>query len=147
VSLRQICAAAGQRNTNAVRYQFGDKERLIEAIFEQRQAEMEPVRAAMLTRIAQESVDRDPSETIDALLAIVLPPPLMTAEPEERYNEVKLLASYLNRHRDSGLRHPLDDAPALLPALIAAHQRLFRACALPPAIFDLRIQMVAGLAR
>lgn len=146
VSLRQICAAAGQRNTNAVRYHFGDKERLIEAIFEHRQSEMEPVRAAMLARVPPEGPEPDPPETIDALLAIVIRPPLMIADPEDRYNYVKLLASYLNRHRDSGLRHPLDYAPALLPSLIAAHQRLFRACGLPRAIFDLRIQMVAGLA-
>lgn len=146
VSLRQICAAANQRNTNAVRYHFGSKERLIEAIFEQRQAELEEIRSQMLARIPAETAKRDSPQTIDALLAIVVRPPLMIADPDERYNYVKLLASYLNRHRDSGMRHPLDYAPALLPALVTAHERLFRACALPRAIFDLRIQMIVGLA-
>lgn len=146
VSLRQICAAAGQRNTNAVRYHFGDKEQLVEAIFERRQGELEPMRRTMLDAIPPEGALPDQSATIDALLAVVVRPPLMIADPEERYNYVKLLASYLNRHRDSGMRHPLDYAPALLPALVAAHQRLFRACGLPRDIFDLRLQMIVGLA-
>lgn len=43
------------------------------------------------------------------------------------------------------MRHPLDDAPHLLPGLIAAHDRLFRALTLPRDIFDLRIQMIVGM--
>ena len=50
------------------------------------------------------------------------------------------------RHRDGGMRHPLDYAPQLLPALVEAHARLFEACDLPWDIFDLRIQMIVGLA-
>lgn len=142
VSLRQIGAAAGQRNTNAVRYHFGAKERLIEAIFEQRQAEIEPIRRRMLAAIPS---DDTTTAATDALLAIIVRPPLMIADPEERYDYVKLLAAYLNRDRDSGMRHPLDYAPHLLPALIEAHDRLFRALSLPRAIFDLRIQMIVGM--
>lgn len=145
VSLRQICAAAGQRNTNAVRYHFGDKDRLIEAIFEYRQTELEPIRRAMLAAIPEDADDTSP-ETIDALLGVVVRPPLMIADPEERYTYVTLLVAYLNRHRHSGMRHPLDYAPDLLPALIETHRRLFDALKLPRDIFDLRIQMIVGLA-
>lgn len=145
VSLRQICAAAGQRNTNAVRYHFGDKDRLIEAIFERRQAELEPIRRRLLQAIPAYASDTMPT-TIDALLGVVVRPPLLIADEEERYNYVKLLAAYLNRHRDGGMRHPLDYAPYLLPALVEAHRRLFAALALPREIFDLRIQMIVGVA-
>lgn len=143
VSLRQIAAAAGQRNTNAVRYHFGTKDRLIEAIFEQRQIELEPIRRRMIDAAPHD--DASP-EGVDALLGIILRPPLMIADPRQRYDYVKLLAAYLNRHRDSGMRHPLDYAPELLPSLIAAHVRLFEALGLPREIFDLRIQMIGGVA-
>ncbi len=146
VSLRQIGAAAGQRNTSAVRYHFGTKERLIEAIFERRQAELEGYRQALLAALPPEGPAPDDAATIDALLAVVVRPPLMIADPGERYQYVRLIAAYLNRDRDSGMRHPLDYAPAILPALTAAHERLYRACGLPREIFDLRIQMIAGLA-
>src|SRR5580704_14552004 len=36
VSLRQICAEAGNANNSAVQYHFGDKDRLLQAIFEYR---------------------------------------------------------------------------------------------------------------
>ncbi|HEY8524850.1 MAG TPA: helix-turn-helix domain-containing protein [Acidimicrobiales bacterium] len=42
VSLREIGAAAGQRNTGAVRYHFGSKAGLIDAVFRHR---MEPINA------------------------------------------------------------------------------------------------------
>jgi len=142
VSLRQIAAAAGQRNTNVVRYHFGNKERLIEAIFEHRQAELEPIRVAMLAKVPEDAG----AEAIDDLLAIIIRPPLLIVDQEERYRYVKLVASYLNRHRDSGVRHPLDYAPELLPTIIAAQTRLFELLDLSRQIFDLRIQMVTGMA-
>ena len=87
-----------------------------------------------------------PEEAIDGLLAVIVRAPLMIADPVERYQYVRLIAAYLNRDRDSGVRHPLDYAPMLLPSLTEAHERLFRACGLPREIFDLRIQMIVGLA-
>src|ERR1700757_4705681 len=36
VSLRQICAEAGNANNSAVQYHFGSKDRLLQAIFEYR---------------------------------------------------------------------------------------------------------------
>lgn len=146
VSLRQIGAAADQRNTSAVRYHFGDKDGLIEAIFERRQAELEGYRRVLLAAIPPEGPQPDGAATIDALLGVIVRAPLMIADAEARYDYVRLIAAYLNRDRDSGLRHPLDYAPTLLPALVAVHERLFRACRLPRDIFDLRIQMIVGLA-
>lgn len=83
VSLHQIGAAAGQRNTNAVRYHFGTKERLIEAIFEQRQAEIEPIRQQMPADVP---ADNATISAVEALLAIIVRPPLMIADAEERYD-------------------------------------------------------------
>jgi len=54
-SIRQINAAAGQRNTSAVRYHFGSKEGLLEALIERRMGTLERERAAALS---SESVRR-----------------------------------------------------------------------------------------
>jgi AcrR family transcriptional regulator len=48
VSLREIGAAAGQRNTGAVRYHFGSKERLLNAVFEHRMVSINTHRLALL---------------------------------------------------------------------------------------------------
>lgn len=48
VSLRQIGAAAGERNTAAIQYHFGGKDGLIAAIFARRMAVIDPRRVEML---------------------------------------------------------------------------------------------------
>jgi AcrR family transcriptional regulator len=48
VSLREIGATAGQRNTGAVRYHFGTKEALVNAVFEHRMTPINEHRLAML---------------------------------------------------------------------------------------------------
>ena len=48
VSLREIGATAGQRNTGAVRYHFGTKEALVNAVFEHRMTPINEQRLAML---------------------------------------------------------------------------------------------------
>jgi len=44
VSLREVNAAAGQRNKSAVHYHFGSKQALVEAIFEHRMAPLDAMR-------------------------------------------------------------------------------------------------------
>ncbi len=48
VSLREIGAEAGQRNTGAVRYHFGTKEQLIDAVFKHRMVAINAHRLALL---------------------------------------------------------------------------------------------------
>lgn len=50
VSLREIAAAAGQKNNSAVHYYFGSRESLIEAIIELRQTSLERDRVSLLAR-------------------------------------------------------------------------------------------------
>src|SRR5665213_2000500 len=51
VSLREIGAEAGQRNTGAVRYHFGTKEQLVNAVFEHRMIPINARREAMLAEL------------------------------------------------------------------------------------------------
>ncbi|GAA3722171.1 AcrR family transcriptional regulator [Spinactinospora alkalitolerans] len=70
VSLREIAAAAGQRNTSAVHYYFGDKQELVRAIFEYRMRDINALRMEMLKRIA----DGGPQDDLRVLLeALVFP--------------------------------------------------------------------------
>ncbi|QBI51870.1 TetR/AcrR family transcriptional regulator [Streptomonospora litoralis] len=48
VSLREVGAAAGQRNTSAAHYYFGDKSELVRAIFEYRMRDINAQRRRML---------------------------------------------------------------------------------------------------
>ena len=48
VSLREIAAAAGQRNHHAVQYHFGIRDTLVQAVFDYRMDQMEAARGAML---------------------------------------------------------------------------------------------------
>jgi AcrR family transcriptional regulator len=51
VSLREIGAEAGQRNTGAVRYHFGTKEQLLDAVFEHRMVSINSHRLALLDEL------------------------------------------------------------------------------------------------
>ncbi|MEU0935130.1 TetR family transcriptional regulator [Embleya sp. NPDC005971] len=68
VSLREIGAQAGQRNTAAARYHFGSKETLVDAVFRHR---MEPVNArrlAMLDELDRAGHGHDARGLIEAFL-------------------------------------------------------------------------------
>ncbi len=54
MSLREIAAAAGQRNNSAVAYQFGSREGLVEAVFEYRMSRIDERRRAMLAAAGPE---------------------------------------------------------------------------------------------
>ncbi|GAY15152.1 TetR/AcrR family transcriptional regulator [Mycobacterium sp. shizuoka-1] len=51
VSLRQVIAAAGQQNSAAIRYHFGNRDRLITAVIDERQSEFEPKRLELLAAL------------------------------------------------------------------------------------------------
>ncbi|WP_305039646.1 helix-turn-helix domain-containing protein [Frankia sp. CiP3] len=52
VSLREIAAAAGSHNTGAAQYHFGNKEQLLEAIFEHRATVLNARRSVLLAQAA-----------------------------------------------------------------------------------------------
>ena len=53
VSLREIGAAAGQRNNSAAQYHFGTRDGLVDAIFEARMSPIDAHRRAMLTELEE----------------------------------------------------------------------------------------------
>ncbi|MCP4006779.1 MAG: TetR family transcriptional regulator [bacterium] len=67
-SVRQINAAAGQRNTSAVRYHFGSKEGLLETLIERRMGALERERAAALLRLDEETTAPSVELLVEALV-------------------------------------------------------------------------------
>lgn len=119
VSLREIAAAAGQRNHHAVQYHFGSREGLVHAIFVHRMWQMEPRRTEMLA--AAEAADRlgDPR----AIVEIIFLPQLDLPEQQETHSYAQFLLHYLlrNEGKDFG------DFGAELPPAIDRTLRLLRA--------------------
>ncbi|QLY31389.1 TetR/AcrR family transcriptional regulator [Nocardia huaxiensis] len=70
VPLRDIAAAAGQRNNSAIQYHFGSRDGLIEAVVEYRLATLEVRRLEIL---AEQSNSRPPQRVHGLLEALVIP--------------------------------------------------------------------------
>jgi AcrR family transcriptional regulator len=68
VSLRQIGAAAGSANNFGVQYHFGDKARLIRAIFERRLPSLEARRAQLLEAAEHAGAAGDPRTLLGVML-------------------------------------------------------------------------------
>lgn len=94
-SLREIAAAAGQRNHYAVQYHFGSREGLVQAIFDHRMLEMEPIRRRMLAQARLQGRLGD----IRALVEIIYLPQLELRDEDGRHSYAGFLAQYLQRAR------------------------------------------------
>lgn len=84
VSLREIGVAAGQRNTAAAQYHFGDKDALVRAIFEYR---MTGINEDRLQRLAAMHTDGQASDLRSLLEAFVYPLAASTTEPDSHYGQ------------------------------------------------------------
>ena len=92
ISLRQIAAEAGSGNNSAVHYHFGSKDRLIEAIFGHRLAQLTRERQLLFTRC-------DPDDIRARFEAHYLPVLAMADAPDNRYVSY---VEQLQRHEASG---------------------------------------------
>ena len=78
VSSREITRAAGQRNTSALQYHFGDRPSLLQAVIDKHRADTEPRRHALL-----DQCEADGSGDLRALAAaLVLPLAAKLADPD-----------------------------------------------------------------
>ena len=68
VSVRKIAAEAGQRNSNAVRYHFGSKQDLVDAIFEHRMAPLNAHRSRLIDTFDGLGRARDPYALAEAFV-------------------------------------------------------------------------------
>lgn len=118
VSLREIAAAAGQKNHHAVQYHFGSREGLVTAIFRYRMGQMEERRGDMLAAAEAEGKIADAR----TLMEIVFLPQLALPGQHGNHSYANFLCQYLLRNE--GTR--FGDFGAPLPTNIDRALRLLR---------------------
>ena len=137
VSLREIAAAAGQKNHHAVQYHFGSREGLVAAIFRYRMSQMEDRRGEMLSA-AKKAGSVDDART---LIEVIFLPQLSLPGQHGNHSYANFLCQYLLRNEgrafgDFGAELPRNIERALsllrerldfLPEAIA-QRRLVTAC-------------------
>ena len=108
VSMREIASKAGQKNHFAVQYHFGSRDGLIEAIFDYRMEQMEPIRARMLAAAQRNGRSSDARTLLD----IIYLPQLQLPDGEGHHSYAGFLSQYLMRSRShrfgdfGGASHP-----------------------------------------
>jgi AcrR family transcriptional regulator len=108
VGLRTVCQEAQQKNNNAVQYHFGDKLGLLNAIFEYREAQLQPMREAMLALGEAQGRLND----LRWLLRVCFEPNYQRYRDHHEVGYLKLHATYVTTHRPRGVLHPVDtDSP------------------------------------
>lgn len=113
-SLREIAVAANQGNNNAVQYHFGSREKLIEAIFHQRVAEMDAERATMLADAEREGKLTD----LPTLLAILSMPHLSLCDAKGHHPHAGFMLHYLIRRTPDGTSRGISQAFLGAPAMV-----------------------------
>jgi AcrR family transcriptional regulator len=137
VSLREIASAAGQRNHHAVQYHLGNRETLVQAIFDFRMNQMEPMREQMLKEARRGGVLQDARTIVD----IIFLPQLKLIDAHGDHSYANFLCQYLLRNADTEfgrfggyLPTHIAEALALLRGRLdflddeAAQRRLITAC-------------------
>lgn len=116
VPLRMIAKEAGQGNTNSVQYHFGTKQALMRAIFDFREAQLNPVRKAMLESVRGTPMTRD----VRFLLRVIHEPNFLHYRDGDGIDFLKLHVQYLSSQRPRGVTHPFDEGSASTEGLRAA---------------------------
>lgn len=119
VSLREIAAAADQRNHHAVQYHFGSRDGLVAAIFRYRMAQMEETRGVMLGAAEKAGTAGDARTLMD----IIFLPQLTLPGQHGNHSYANFLCHYLLRNDGVGF----GDFGATLPPNIARALSLLRA--------------------
>ncbi len=140
VSLRQVNAEAGQRNSSAAHYHFGSKEALVEAIYKSRMAQVNLRRSVMV----EELIAADKQKDLRALVAaIVWPIAEQIYETEGGLSYVRFVAQIHGRPRTDiivyarqGVAESLDWANARIRETLSH---------IPPAILSPRIGFMFSL--
>lgn len=120
-SLREIAAAAGHGNNNAVRYHFGSKQGLIQAIFRHRVSQLEPIRGTLMERVDERKLTGDAR----SLLEVIMLPHLQLRDSEGKFSYAAFLLQYMLHHRPKGIMHAADD-PAVISSSLGRATALIR---------------------
>ncbi len=140
VSLRQVNAEAGQRNSSAAHYHFGSKEALIEAIYKNRMEQVNVRRAVMVDELIAAGKQQD----LRALVAaIVLPIAEQIYETEGGLSYVRFVAQIHGRPRTDIIVYAREGVAKSLDWVNAKVRETLSH--IPPAILNPRIGFMFSL--
>lgn len=127
VSLREIAAAAGQRNHSAVQYHFGDRAGLVDALYRYRMVPLNARRAELVEDIRERGEDRD----VEALLRAYIAPMAehLLARPGQSWY-LRMVARFILSGTYADLTFPSDyyaQFSAVEEMLLAADPHITRA--------------------
>ncbi|WP_052223073.1 TetR/AcrR family transcriptional regulator [Novosphingobium malaysiense] len=128
VSFREIGLRAGHRNTNAVQYHFGNRDKLVQSIFAWRVAQMEAPRRAVL---AEAEAQGRPLDT-RFLMRLLCEPILDLTDEEGRHSYAGFMSQYLMYGRPAGVMHASDTRPELSENLNFIQAKLFEQLQIDP---------------
>ena len=103
VSLREINRAAGQSNTGAVQYHFGDRDGLVRALIDKHRRDSEPRRHALLDQY--EEAGEDDLRALAA--ALVSPLAAKLSDPDGGRDYLQISAEFYSRPSRHGKRTPI----------------------------------------
>jgi AcrR family transcriptional regulator len=109
VSLREINAAAGQRNSTALQYHFGDREGLVRAVLAKHSPEVESRRHALLDEYEAAEPATDPLRPLAG--ALVRPSATKLSDPDGGRAYLRIMAQLVYRPEVAG--RPKDPATSL----------------------------------
>jgi AcrR family transcriptional regulator len=144
VSAREIATAADQRNTNAVKYHFGGKQQLVDAIFEHRMVPLNARRLALIAEFDRHGRTHDPYAIAEAFV-LPLAEFLEQAAPDSWYLRFCVQSVY-TVHPDVAT----PDLAALgrqswTKGLMVLHERTLHVCAdLPAWLAEQRWSLFSG---
>lgn len=142
VALRSVGEAAGQRNNSSVQYHFDDKFGLLQAIFDYREAQLQPHRRALMDRALREKRLND----VKTLLRIIFEPNWRLYLNDGGIAYLKLTSLYLTQYRPRGITHPIDgDSPAAAVFRDAISRLAGRLSYLGARRFNLRLESVGAM--
>ena len=142
VTMRTVCEAADQKFAGSVQYHFGDALGLLYALFEYREAQLQPQREALLDLGRRNGRLSD----IRYLLRVLFEPNFRMYAEDGIISFIKTHAAYLVTHRPRGVAHPVDrNSPATQAMQEAIDLLQHRLSALDKRVAEIRLESVGGM--
>ena len=137
VSLRQISEAAGQKNTSAIQYHFGSRDKLVEAVFAMRMSIINPRRQAALDRV------RAAGQTgnVRALVEVMVWPMAEELRPRGEGNHYVQFLSRASRERKLAIELAPSDLMSAWRATVDYLREAIRY--LPEKIAEARVELAS----
>lgn len=133
VSLRDVCAAAGQRNHSAAQYHFGSRAGLVRAVFEHRMTLVDARRQVLLDAV-------EPGDVVALAAAFVRPLTSVVAATDGWYGRFLHRVQWDPTVQDVLVELPARSSYGRANSLLAAEL-----ADLPPAVRAHRIELVATM--